>query len=106
METMPLSEVLALLSGDFRIPVSQILTEMEGRTCYNAARLGGDTLPTCDEHILRIAEDMETNGWNGPPVCVIDGRLRNGHHRTMAAWLLGLDSIPVTESWGESDRDW
>lgn len=99
--TMPLAEVLALQSGDFGIPVSEILPLMEGRPCTQCS---GD----CDDHILAIAEDMEVNGWNGRPIYV-DAHcdtLRNGHHRTMAAWLVGLTEVQVTDKWSESDDDW
>lgn len=114
--TMPLEDVLKLVSGDFGVPVAEVWDLMEGRDCHSYPK----DYPTCQDYVLHLAEDMEGNGWNGPPVCVevepqsdwvdLHGEwlptLTNGHHRTMAAWLAGVTDIPTTDRWVESEDSW
>lgn len=115
---MALEAVLSLESGDFGGPVRDALSHMEGRYCFSAASdRAGDV--TCDQYILDIAASMEANGWEGPPVCVrhdppaywrpVDGEwlptLVDGHHRTMAAVLAGVQRVPVTASRDLSSGD-
>jgi hypothetical protein len=48
-------------------------------------------------YVLQLARDMATNGWDpeaeGVDVC--GDTLHDGHHRTLAAALAGLEEIPV-----------
>lgn len=107
--TMPLEDVLKLESGDYGGPMSMVWDHMD----HGCTSIQG----TCQDRAVAIAEDMLVNGWNGPPVYVrveapsywrpVDGdwlpTLTNGHHRTMAAWLAGIEDIPITHDWDESD---
>lgn len=53
-----------------------------------------------------IAKNMEENGWNGPPICVQEDTVQNGHHRVIAAYMIGLETIPVTSDWSDSEDLW
>lgn len=108
---MPLEDVLNLESGDYGGPMCKIFDGMDD------SGLGHKGL-TCQEYVIELAEDMIANGWAGPPVCVrmeapaywdeCDKAqwlptLANGHHRTMAAVLAGIEDVPVTDNWDVSE---
>lgn len=96
-KTMPLEEVLKLESGDHGGLMGQFPsgTGRWGRSEWDWT--------TYDYELVdQITADMVVNGWDGPPVCIRDGVLRNGHHRTIAAYMAGLTEIPWTTHWDES----
>lgn len=93
--TMPMAQVLELTSGDHGGRMGDF-PQAEGKT---HEWFWG---PYDYERVDVIAASMEKNGWDGPPVCIVDGTLRNGHHRTIAAYMVGMEDIPWTDDWDES----
>lgn len=100
VDTMPLAEVLELRSGDHGGRVGGF--PYSPRRRYDDPE-EWDWTDWDYKHVDDIAASMEANGWAGPPVCVRDGVLKNGHHRTIAAYMVGITDIPVTSEWAESE---
>lgn len=117
VETMPLSEVLAVRSVDYPETtvggVTDAMREAEAGDCWHC----DDGYEACEDWIGVLAHDMIQNGWNGPPVCVVTDlfgpcdpksgkrtgkKLANGHHRVWAAQRAGITDIPVTDDLSES----
>ncbi len=100
-QTMPMEEVLRLVSGDHGGRIEDFP--------YGGARnwRGRDQWYWGDRDykwVDEIAADMQVNGWDGPPICILEGVLRNGHHRTIAAYMAGLPEVPWTTNWSESEE--
>lgn len=94
-----------LESGDYGGKMKDTLEHMGCDRRYNHER----EYTECHEYILRIAVDMEANGWSGPPLLIVDREeptdgpaVENGHHRYNAAVLAGLTEVPYTSSWNTS----
>ena len=58
------------------------------------------------EQIRRWFHPEDLSGFEAVPVKELDGRVvfTDGHTRAYAAWLAGLDRIPLV--WEEDDLDW
>ena len=101
-----------LESGDYGGKMKDTLYHMGCDRRYNHER----EYTECHEYILRIAVDMERDGWSGPPLLIVDREgsyvptVENGHHRYNAAVLAGLTEVPNTSSWstseGSGDDEW
>ena len=95
--TMPIEAVLDLRSGDH----GGIMRQFPDGPSRSGWYWGRSDY----ERVDVIAESMTKNGWDGPPICVTEGTVNNGHHRTIAAYMVGLTDIPVTDDWDGSASD-
>lgn len=94
-KTMPLDWVMGLYSGDHGGRMHQFPDGHDGEGWWWSEW----DYRKVDE----IAASMAISGWDGPPVYISGGELRNGHHRTIAAYLAGIKDIPVTDNWDASE---
>lgn len=100
--SMPLEDVLDLLSGDYDVPMRSVRLLMEAEPDNEFCWHSEDGYTSCVEFIDHLAARMREHGWNGPPVCITGQNLSNGHHRVLAAQDAGLQDIPYTNDWEAS----
>lgn len=113
--TMPLTEVMNLRSGDHGGFMHQF-PDGPPNPYRNPDPEEGWWWEEHDYRLVdKIAASMEKDGWKGPPVCIRgmddeDGyrgpTLVNGHHRTIAAYMVGLTDIPWTTIRADSHGDY
>lgn len=59
-----------------------------------------------NENTGALLADIEKNGIKLPILLGNDGRVWNGHHRLLAARILGMIEVPVTHAeWGYTDEE-
>lgn len=58
-----------------------------------------------DSGFMRLVDNMLENGWMpGSAIGYRHGYINEGHHRLVAAILLGLDEVVVTDGWDDGPR--
>lgn len=98
-----------LMSEVTMIPIAEILRDTVGSCDFGmiARRYGGDSTAFWQDIITTKAKDtgfghlvdsiLEFGFLPGSAIGYAEGYINEGHHRLVAAILLGLDEIPVTE---------
>lgn len=104
---MSMDEILALESGDHGGLIGDFPNQSAAPSNWQPTRRREEWYWSDYDYkrVDVIATSMEKNGWDGPPVCVREGVLHNGHHRAIAAYMVGLKEMPVTDDWDESESD-
>lgn len=108
--TQALEEMYWGSSETIEVPVAYILrnakSSVDWGDCYDDVTWweSGIADKAADSGFGHLVESILTNGWDYQSTVGFDGEtIQEGHHRLVAAILLGMDTVPVTP-WGSSGR--